>query len=58
MDRPARPIATSTQRAGHVRIDHARAYTLRQSLDTQLDVLQAPSVTHVFSEKISTARTR
>ncbi|MER6583701.1 recombinase family protein [Nonomuraea sp. NPDC001023] len=40
-----------------MRIGYARASTVRQSLDTQLDSLKAASVTRVFFEKISTRAT-
>ncbi|MEU0568442.1 recombinase family protein [Nonomuraea sp. NPDC005983] len=52
-----RPAAAAAEPAGHVRIGYARASTVRQSLDTQLDSLKAASVTRVFAEKISTRAT-
>jgi len=52
-----RPVAAGAEPAGHVRIGYARASTVRQSLDTQLDSLKKSGVTRVFSEKISTRAT-
>ena len=49
-----RPPAPGTAPAGHVRIGYARASTVRQSLDTQVDSLRAAGVTRIFAEKIST----
>ncbi|WP_433381617.1 recombinase family protein [Streptosporangium sp. CA-115845] len=53
-----RPAAAGGESAGHVRIGYARASTLRQSLDTQLDSVTKTGVTRIFSEKISTRATR
>jgi hypothetical protein len=51
LPRPPTPDAVS---AGHVRIGYARASTVRQLLDTQVDSLRAAGVIRVFAEKIST----
>ncbi len=49
-----RPVAAGTVPAGRVRIGYARASTVRQSLDTQMDSLRTAGVTRIFSKKIST----
>jgi DNA invertase Pin-like site-specific DNA recombinase len=49
-----RPPAVGAEPAGHARIGYARASTVRQSLDTQLDSLKEARVTRVFHEKVST----
>ncbi len=53
-----RPAAAGAEPAGHARIGYARASTICQSLDTQLDSLARAGVTRVFSEKISTRALR
>lgn len=53
-----RPATADAEPAGHARIGYARASTVRQSLDTQLDSLRAAKVTRVFAEKISTRALR
>jgi DNA invertase Pin-like site-specific DNA recombinase len=53
-----RPATAGIEPAGHVRIGYARASTIRQSLDTQLDSLAESGITRVFAEKISTRATR
>ncbi|MFI6803203.1 zinc finger domain-containing protein, partial [Streptosporangium canum] len=53
-----RPAPSGAEPAGHVRIGYARASTVRQSLDTQLDSLKTTGVTRIFHEKISTRAMR
>lgn len=52
-----RPVVAGGGPVGQVRIGYARASTVRQSLDTQLDSLAEAGVTRAFSEKISTRAT-
>lgn len=52
-----RPPVRDAELAGHVRVGYARASTVRQSLDTQLDSLRSAGITRIFSEKISTRAT-
>ncbi len=47
---PSRSLAARTETAEHVRIEYARASTVRQSLDA----LKAAGITRIFAEKIST----
>jgi DNA invertase Pin-like site-specific DNA recombinase len=49
-----RPTAPDAAPTGHARVGYARASTIRQSLDTQVDSLRAAGVTRIFAEKIST----
>jgi hypothetical protein len=50
-----RPAAAGAIPAGYARIGYARASTIRQSLDTQMDSLRAAGVTRIFAEKIPPA---
>ncbi|MGW5230587.1 recombinase family protein [Nocardia niigatensis] len=52
-----RPPAAATEPTGHVHIGYARASTVRQSLDTQLDALRAAGIGQIFAEKVSTRST-
>lgn len=51
-----RPPAAA-EPSGPVRIGYARASTVRQSLDTQLDAFEKAGISKVFAEKISTRAT-
>lgn len=53
-----RPATAGAEPTGHVRIGYARASTVRQSLDTQLDSLTEAGVTRILHEKISTRAAR
>lgn len=48
------PVPAGAGPVGSVRIGYARASTVRQSLDSQMDSLRAAGVAKVFSEKVST----